>query len=420
MLFYKMSIVLPSNIDYTQSLPSLPDGVSSVNVVSTPVNLQTASPQSVVQFQLLNNGFLVPNSMYIAYTYTATTSAAGAVMKATPAVSPFSRLDELIGSNSINTIQPYGMVCSDLINFTYGVSEKYGNLSLGYKDSTSVPSIEELDSRTLTDDETGTFAFPLLGSVFANCEKLIPLFAMPQVELRLTVDSIANIFTTAVVPTGFVLSNIELRYTIINMGSAVEQLVRGMGSKIFIKSQTVSASSQTLASGSAGSLSLVYNQRFNSIKALFAHLGGTTSVNTFFDSLCTNATADFQFTVGGVNYPQRPLSATNNRYGIFQSLKQAIGSIYDAGNSQSINQVEWSYNSSSTTTATAPAKFIPAVSTRLIDSDFLLTGISSQNSPINLVINTSATSQALTVYLLIAYDAILEIDTVNRQASLKV
>jgi hypothetical protein len=419
MLFYKMSIVLPSNIDYTQSLPSLPDGVSSVNVVATPVNLQTASPQSVIQFQLLNNGFLVPNSMYVAYTYTAT-SAVSSVMKATPSVSVFSRLDELIGSNSINTIQPYNMVASDLINFTYDVASKYGNLSFGYKDSTSVPSMEELDSRTLTLNETGSFAFPLLGSVFANCEKLIPLFAMPQVELRLTVDSIANIFTTAVVPTGFVLSNIELRYTIINMGSAVEQLVKGMGSKIFIKSQSISASSQTLASGSSGSLSLVYNQRFNSIKALFAHLGGTSSVNTFFDSLATNATSDYQFNIAGVNYPQRPLSATTNRYGIFQSLKQAIGSIYDAGNSQSINQVEWSYNSSSTTTGTAPAKFIPAVSTRLIDSDFLLTGISSQNSPINLIINTSATSQALTVYLLIAYDAILEIDTVNRQASLKV
>lgn len=420
MLFYKMSIVLPSNIDYTQSLPSLPDGVSSVSVVSTPVNLQTASPQSVIQFQLLNNGFLVPNSVYVAYTYTVVTSASGGVMKATPAIAPFSRLDELVGSNSINTIQPYNMVASDLINFTYDVAQKYGNLSLGYKDSTSVPSIEELDSRTLTDDETGTFAFPLVGSVFANCEKLIPLFAMPQLELRLTVDSIANIFTTAVVPSSFVLSNIELRYTIINMGSAVEQLVRGMGSRIFIKSQSISASSQTLASGSAGSLSLVYNQRYNSIKALFAHLGGTTSVNTFFDSLATNATSDYQFNIAGVNYPQRPLSATNNRYGIFQSLKQAIGSIYDAGNSQSINQVEWSYNSSGTTTATAPAKFIPAVSTRLIDSDFLLTGISSQNSPINLIINTSATSQALTVYLLIAYDAILEIDMVNRQASLKV
>jgi len=419
MLFYKMSIVLPSNIDYSQATPALPDGVSTVNVVSTPVNLQQASPQSVIQFQLLNNGFLVPNSMYLAYTYTAT-SAVSSVLKGCPAIAPIARLDELIGSNSINTIQPYNMVCNDLVNFTYGVSEKYGNLSFGYTDSTSVPTLEQLDSRTLTLNETGSFAFPLIGSVFANCEKLIPLFALNQCEIRMTVDSIANMFTTAVVPTAFVLSNLELRYTVIQMPSSIENIIKAMGPKIYIKSQSISASSQTLASGSAGSLSLVYNQRYNSIKALFAHLGGTTSVNTFFDSLATNATSDYQFNIAGVNYPQRPLSATTNRYGIFQSLKQAIGSIYDAGNSQSINQVEFNYNSSSTTTATAPAKFIPGVSTRLIDSDFLLTGISSQNSPINLLINTSATSQALTIYLLIAYDAILEIDMVNRQASLKV
>jgi len=228
--------------------------------------------------------------MYIAYSYSMTTSAAGAVMKATPAVCPFSRLDELIGSNSINTIQPYNMVASDLINLTYNQADKYGNQPmLGYLNSTGTPSLAELDSRTCTDDETGSFAFPLLGSIVSSCEKLIPLFAVPQIEIRLTQDSIANIFTTAIVPTAFTLTSIELRYQICDMGSAVESLVKGMGSRIFIKSQSISASSQTIASGVSGSISLVYNQKFNSIKALFLHLGGTSSTNTFFDSLGTNS-----------------------------------------------------------------------------------------------------------------------------------
>jgi hypothetical protein len=291
---------------------------------------------------------------------------------------------------------------------------------LGYLNSTGTPSLAEFDSRTCTDDETGSFAFPLLGSVFSNCEKLIPLFAVPQIEIRLTQDSIANIFTTAIVPSVFTLSNIELRYQICDMGSSVESLVKGMGSRVFIKSQSISASSQTIASGTSGSISLVYNQKFNSIKALFLHLGGTTSTNTFFDSLGTNATADYQFSVASQNYPQRVLSSTTNRNGIFAELKSAVGSLYDKENRMAINSVEFAYNSGDSTSKTEPGKFIVGTSTRLLNSNALLTGISTQNSPISVLINTSATSQALTAYLLISYDCILEIDPVNRQASLKV
>ena len=118
-----MSVVLPSAIDYTQSLPSLPDGVRTTSIVATPTNLQTSSASSVIQFDLVNNGFLVPDSLYLAYTYTAT-SLVGAVMKGTPAYMPFARLDELVGSNNINTVQPYNMVCHDIVNLTMDVAQK--------------------------------------------------------------------------------------------------------------------------------------------------------------------------------------------------------------------------------------------------------------------------------------------------------
>lgn len=415
-----MSVVLPSSIDYTQSLPSLPDGVRTTSVVANPVNLQTSSPSSVIQFDLINNGFLNPQSMYLAYSYTATT-AVSAELKGTPAYTAFSRLDEIIGSTSINTVQPYNMVCNDLVNLSLDVAQKYGmQPSYGYLGTTGIPSLETLDGRTLILNETGSFSAPLLGSVIANSEKLLPLFAMPQVSIRLTQESIANMFTTTVVPTGFVLSNIELRYEVIDMGSAIENLVRMMGQKIYIKTQGISATSQSLASGSAGSQTLIYNQRYNSIRALFAHFGGTTSHNTFFDSLATNNSSDYQFSVASISYPQRVLSSTTNKHGIQQELRKAVGSIADKSNSMSINSLEFAHSSASTTTLVSPGKFIVGTSTRVLDSDFLLTGISSQNSPISLLINTTATSQTLNVFLLIAYDAIFEIDLVNRQVSLKI
>ena len=415
----RSTVVLPTVIDYSAAIPSLPDGVRTTSVVAQPVNLQTATAGSVIQFQLLNNGFLIPDSMYIAYTYTCA-DASGASIKATPAYMPFSRLDERIGSQNINTIQPYNMVACDLVNLTMDVAQKYGQQpQYGYLASTGIPSLEQLDSRATTTTETGTFSAPLIASVFANCEKLIPLFALSQLELLLTVDSIANIFTTTVTPTGFTLSNIELRYQICDMGNAVESLVRGLGSRIYIKSQSINASSQSIASGTAGSISLVYNQKFNSIKALFLHCGGA-SVNGFIDSYAPNAACDVAFQVAGISYPQRPLSLTTNRNGVLQELRNAIGSVYDKSNSMSINSIEFGYNSGTASTAVAPAKVIFGTPTRIINSDFLLTGISSANSPISVLINTTATGAALTAFLLVAFDCILEIDPVSRQAALKV
>lgn len=416
----RSTVVLPTVIDYSAAIPSLPDGVRTTSVVAQPVNLQTATAGSVIQFQLLNNGFLIPDSVYIAYTYTCA-GATSAFIKGTPAYMPFSRLDERIGSQNINTIQPYNMVACDLVNLTMDVAQKYGQQSqYGYLAETGVPTLEQLDSRAIASaTETGTFSAPLIGSVFANCEKLIPLFALSQLEILLTVDSIANIFTTAVVPTGFTLSNIELRYQICDMGNAVESLVRGLGSRIYIKSQSINASSQSIASGTSGSISLVYNQKFNSIKALFLHCGGA-SVNGVIDAYSPNAACDVAFQVAGVSYPQRPLSMTTNRHGVLQELRNAIGSVYDKNNSMSINSIEFGYNSGTASTAVAPAKVIFGTPTRVLNSDFLLTGISSANSPISVLINTSATGAALTAFLLVAFDCILEIDPVSRQAALKV
>jgi hypothetical protein len=49
----------------------------------------------------------------------------------------------------------------------------------------------------------------------------------------------------------------------------------------------------------------------------------------------------------------------------------------------------------------------------------LLTGISTQNSPISLQLYTTAVAQTLTVNLILNYDALIEIDPQNKQVSVK-
>jgi hypothetical protein len=65
-------------------------------------------------------------------------------------------------------------------------------------------------------------------------------------------------------------------------------------------------------------------------------------------------------------------------------------------------------------------KFYIGTSTEKLSSDSLLTGISTQNSPISYRISLgSSTGQAHLITLVANYDALFEVDTVNRQVAVK-
>jgi hypothetical protein len=424
-----MSVVLPNSINYADGLPSLPDATTQIPIAASPVNGTNFAPGAQVQFDLVNRGFLVPDSMYISYNATQTQTAFQTNLIGCPVYTPINRLDVQVGSQTIDTIQNYNNVMNMLSNTTLDVAQKFGLQSaFGYNNNTTAaPSLDLLDSRDFG-ATAGTFTWQVsapLMNVLSNAEKLLPLFAMPQVRITLTLDAIANIFAIASggAVSAVAYSNWELRYKVVDMGGAVEQMVLSMGDKIYVKSQSFASSSNTLASGSTGYIELIYNQRYASVKSLFAINGCTaaTSVNKAFDSVdITTNNGEYSFSVGGVIYPQRALSSLVNRAGILQELRSALGSVYDRNNAFAISSVEFLYNSGSTTTAAAPGKFYIGTSVEKLNSDSLLTGISTQNSPISYRISTgTATGQVHTITLVVNYDALFEIDTVNRQTALK-
>jgi hypothetical protein len=422
-----MSVVLPQSINYAEGLPSLPDATTQIPIAASPVNGAVFAPGSQVQFDLVNRGFLVPDSMYLSYNGTMTMTANQTNLIGCPVYTPINRLDVQIGSQTVDTIQNYNNVMNMLSNTTLDVAQKFGLQSaFGYNNNTTAaPSLDLLDGRDFA-AAAGTFTWnvsaPLM-SVLSNAERLLPLFAMPQVRITLTIEAITNMFYSAGTVSAVALSNLELRYKVVDMGGAVEQMVLSMGDKIYVKSQSFSSSSNSLASGSTGYIELIYNQRYASVKSLFAINGCTaaTSLNKAFDSVdITTNNGEYSFSVGGVIYPQRALSSLVNRAGILQELRSAMGSVYDRNNAFAISSVEFLYNSGSTTTVAAPGKFYIGTSVEKLNSDSLLTGISTQNSPISYRISTgTATAQVHTITLVVNYDALFEIDTVNRQTALK-
>jgi len=420
-------MAIPQSMDYSQKIDALPE-CNNFEVTLVPTTgAGTYAPGSTIRFDFQQRGFIDPSSICFRYKYTMVTAIAGAQMLATPLYTPFLRLETFIGSQNVESINQYNQVAGFLwANTNMDVAMKYGQQpSFGYVASAGIPSLEQLDGRICDDDETGNFSGPLVG-LLSSSAKLIPAFAMPQISVQLTMDSIANMFVaTGTVPTVFTISNIELAYNLLDFGREMEQMVLNMP-RLFLKCNSYSNSSATLASGANGSQSLVYNQRLSSIKAAFILPTGTaaTSLNKWADSFdATSGNGEYSLIVGGVSYPQRPLSTLNNKTYVLQELRKAVGEIYDKNNNMAINTLEFNTNSSATTTLVQPAKFIigiPLEKLHIPTDQAILTGISSNNSSITVNINTStATAQMHTVNLILNYDAIIEVDTANRNATIR-
>jgi hypothetical protein len=143
-------------------------------------------------------------------------------------------------------------------------------------------------------------------------------------------------------------------------------------------------------------------------------------VNRTYDSVDpTQSSGDIQFSIAGVNYPSKPISTSRNKAGVLMDLKNAIGGIHSLQtNNFSINSAEFAVQGNVATTVSESGKFIVGVNVEKISSNSsLLTGISTEASPINLTITSSTpTAIAHTVNLVLLYDVLIEIDPLMKDA----
>jgi hypothetical protein len=420
--------MLPRELQYVPTLPSLGDNVVNTTVVIAPSNGASFGENAIIQFDLPQRGFLDPNSIYCRFRLTQT-SAAGAEIKGVPCFTPFVNLQTIFGASIVENIQNYGQVQNMLVQLTHNSAQKAGLATaygLGdYAVTTAVTQLgANINGRICTASETVSLACPLR-CILSESEKLVPLCLMSGVRIQLTTDSIANIFTTAVVPSAFALTNMELVYDQIDFGTGVEAMVRSMGDRIYLKSCSYAVSNNTLSSGSSGTLDLLYNLRLSSVKSLFANFGGTTaaSLNKTYDSYdITQSNGDYSFSVGGIQYPARPVSTITSKAGAFMELKQAIGGIHSSEtNNFSISAGEFAVVGNATTTVRIPGKFYFGMNLeKLSTNGALLTGLSTQSAPIGLRINSgTALAAAYNVSVIAMYDALIEVDTVSRNATVK-
>jgi hypothetical protein len=256
---------------------------------------------------------------------------------------------------------------------------------------------------------------------------------MPGCRIQLTTETLGNMFQSlgAATPTSFTMTNVELCFDLVDFGSEIDSVVDSMADEngnIYIKSQSYSSINQSLPVASSGMVELVYNQRYSSIKSLIANFSrqSTTIANGIFDSVdITTNNGDYQFLVASAPFPPRPLSTVQNKAGILMELSNCWGPVHDMTSSNlSITPLEFSRTSLAAANATSyltPGKFYVGVNTeRLSTAGNLLTGVSSQLSPISLRMNIgTATAENSQITLVTCFDSLLEINITTRQVAVK-
>ena len=423
-----MDVVLPRELAYSPSLPALPE-CTSIEIVSAPVNGSTFGAGQLIQFDLVSKGYLDPSSLYIRYTYTIAGGTGNATIRGTPVYSFFQKFETIIGSSVVESINDYNQVCNMWTQLQLDVAMKYGNAT-AYGWLNADGTFGSFDGRACgSATETNSLAAPL-PCMFTLAEKLIPIGMMPNCRLQLTTESCANMFFAgATLPTSYTLKNVELCYTMIDFNHQVNDIVQNMGDKFYIKSTSFQSMSQYLPVGSSGTNDLIFNCRLASIKSLFTHFcdgSATRALNGKFESIdITNKAGEMVYSIAGVQYPSRPLSTLNNKSGFIMELKKAVGALHKDGYNFSINADEFSFlDSGLATTATSQAisgKFWFGVNCeKLSSSNVLLSGVSTQSSPITLrVALPAALVGGYNVVLNALYDCLLEIDPHNKQCTVK-
>ena len=104
-------------------------------------------------------------------------------------------------------------------------------------------------------------------------------------------------------------------------------------------------------------------------------------------------------------------------------LRKATGNLYDWSKSMSINTIEFNYveNPAPLSTITQPGKVYIGFDLNKINSASraMLNGTSSQNAPINLILNIATpVLTAKNVYLLLNYDCVFILDPRTKMITL--
>ena len=450
--------VLPKEIQYNKPMASLPSDTRMNQVIVRPSNGSTfAGDGNIIQMDLPAHGFAVPDSFCLngVFKITPDANTDKIQVRGVPAASWIQRVETIVGGSLLESVNDYGRRYNLISQTKLSYDEKaalmtefgYGGGGVG-GEAQIAPSFTTLNGRlgptsAGTDGVAGSFPFSLpLGMMLSSCSELIPLGHMGGVRIQITTAQIAD-FMTAVIQNGnaanaptIELSALELTFDLVDFASGIDAVVRSMADSegnLVLKSQGGNVTNVNFpvvpAAGSEGTF--IYNTRLSSIKSLVLQLtgeAGADAVNAGYDAMRAGKSGSVQFFLANRPFPPTPLRETNTA-AVKSALRQAFGGAHDIYSSRNaIPDKQWTdvanllAADANASTIQAPACHFYGVNTEKLQSNsVMLSGESSQLTPINVRVNVSeATAAAATLSLYAVYDALIAINVDSRQLAVRV
>lgn len=419
---------LPKELQYNKYY-KLPKSVQCISMATNALN-NSVGPGERLEFDFVSRGKLVPNTIYLEYELVPTYVTAGAMIRGIPFYAPFSQSRVLIGSQAFDDQQSYNAICSALVDLKMTQSQKLGHArNLGI-DAAQLVLYGGSTAGTAPNNSID-LAGPL-PNMLSNASNQIPLAWMPQIRLQLTLAQTSDIFRTLAVGTdvtAYLIRNAVLHYDIVEYGDDYDREILATmldeNGMLNIKTMSYATSGQVITVGSSGNLEYVFNTRFGSVKSLFAFFPPSNAGSAWqqFESVDpTSGSGEISFTIAGSRVNQRPVSTAINKNSAIPELILALnGSQHILSAQFSNNYNGWILNNNPTTTngTNYPSNygtFICGINCeRLSSNDVLLSGVSTESSPITVNLNfATATVGGQSVRLTVMFDAIFQINPMTR------
>lgn len=444
---------LPKEVQYNKPMASLPSDTRMSQTIVRPSNGATFSGDgNIIQFDLPAHSFLVPNSLCLNLNIKIDPASNAQVIdiRGVPAASWISRVETIVGGSLLEAVSDYGRLYNMISQAKLSADEKNSLYTeFGYGGggvdglSESNPTFHDLNGRkgpqsTGTDGVAGTFPVSLpLGCLLSSCSELIPLGHMGGVRIQITTAQIAeyvNLSGSTDNPT-FSFTDLEMTFDLVDFGAGMDSVVRSMAvdGDLVLKSQGWNVTNVNFPDlAAATDATYIYNVRLSSIKSLVLQLtgeAGNKSINAGYDAVRAGGkTGSVQFFLANRPFPPTPLRETNNA-AIKSALRQAFGEAHDVYSARnSITQKMWGKQAellasdADASTVQSPAAHYYGMNTEKLSSNsVMLSGESSQLTPINVRVSTSsATEDAATLTLYSCYDALIALNVNTRQVAVRV
>ena len=472
---------LPASLDYKLP-PSLsddskaywvsvaPDGINSVAASALPIG-------TLAQYTSQLNAF---NSQLIAFTIPSGTSKSvfmdcretslnfRLAVQVTTATNAAMSYHNLIGSAQsffdslilysnnipIEQINGYNVLANQLLTATVNTAEKYGGIACVMGCDVNTFSGIDLPPGNATGTWYWNFSIPLISVIgLNNNAHMFPIGSLNNLQLQMqTAALLPFVSYNAAALTGagamtVTLDQFSLNMKYIDIGMDSARLLHSTlaEGKIFMKTQTWVQSAVNIPTGTSGQSNLLYQIRNSSLKSLIVQNSQATSLvcpNGLYDAI-NLAVTQFNVSVGGLSYPQRPTDPSRRPAEAFLFYLSALGFSGDYKKYSSlITRSGYGASIPNTTTAVTAvdsSMVIPANASRaesalvgttqvcvsypnqhFLGVDFeksgglLFNGINTRASPPvgNFYINT-ATNAASTSFAFGLVDCVLVVDTAS-------